>query len=142
VPSATDPPSPVVESAETDLRRLAVRRWALGISAAWLVPLVVLAAVIGYLGLVFVGFVAEGLGGETTMSSVLTVVGVPALALVLGAAVGLSAAAAAAWGAHVMTPRRRAPAWLLGLAAATLGGVAGAGTFWETLSTASLILSD
>ncbi|MGN6302391.1 MAG: hypothetical protein ACTHN8_15020 [Angustibacter sp.] len=98
---------------------------------------------IAYIGLVFVGFLAEGLdGGEMSTSAVLTVVGIPALSLLLATVAGLGTAAATARGAHLVTALRSVPAWLLGLAAATLGGVAGVGAFWGTLNTATLFLSD
>ncbi|KQX66803.1 hypothetical protein ASD06_05650 [Angustibacter sp. Root456] len=111
-------------------------------SAVWLVPLTLVAVAIGYFGLVFVGFVGEGLGGGMPTRDVLMVLCTPALALGLAAALGLGTARTTSRLAYRVVRLRALPPWLLGLAGAVVGGAAGVAVFRLFLSAGTQLMAD
>jgi hypothetical protein len=112
----------------------------MGLSALWLLPLTLFAGVIGYLGLVFVGFVGEGLGVGTSHRDVASALGVPCAALMLAAAGGLGTARLTSRTASRVAPARLPP-WALGLAAAAVGGALGLAAFRIALSAAAHLMA-
>ena len=115
-------------------RRQAVLRWALGASWGWLVPLAVLAAAAAYISLMFTNFTAEALNGQVTAWITLLAVGLPALALLLGAVAGFLTASVAARGLLRLGLLERGHPWALGLGAALLGGLVAVAVFWASMA--------
>ena len=115
-------------------RVTSVVRWAVGVSWVWLVPLTGAAVVAAYLSLLLVGLAAEGLGGRETPSAIVLAVGLPALALLLAAALGLGTAfVTARWMGRLNALARLRP-WSIGVVAAALGGAAGIILFWAAMT--------
>lgn len=123
-------------------RHRAVMRSAMTVSWLWLVPLAGVAAVAGYLSLLFMAFRAEGLGGETTTWDSLLAVGTPALAFLLAAAAGLGTAWAFARWTGRMTPLARVYPWLLGAMIAILAALVAATAFYTAMSGADRLSSN
>ncbi|TQM63795.1 hypothetical protein [Humibacillus xanthopallidus] len=115
-------------------RTKAVARWAVGVSWVWVVPLAGAAVVVAYLSLLFVGLAAEALGGQQTPWAITLALGLPALGLLLAAAVGLGIAfVAARWMSRLKALAPLRP-WLIGTSAAALGGAAAISLFWAAMT--------
>lgn len=115
-------------------RTKAVARWAVGVSWVWVVPLGGAAVVVAYLSLLFVGLAAEALGGQQTPWAITLALGLPALGLLLAAAVGWGTASVAArWMSRLKVLAPLHP-WLIGTSAAALGGAAAISLFWAAMT--------
>lgn len=106
-------------------------RWSMTVNGIWLVAL---AGVSGYLSLIFVDFVSEGLGREMSAKVYLIALGLPALAFLLAAAAGLGAAwMLARWTSHA-APLARVHPWLLGVSTSVFGALVAATTFYGAIN--------
>ncbi|WP_076262008.1 hypothetical protein [Intrasporangium flavum] len=124
------------ESGQEDSRdrTKAVAHWAVKVSWVWVVPLGGATVVVAYLSLLFLGLATEALGGRQTPWAITLAVGLPALGLLLAAAVGLGTALAAArWMSRLKALAPLRP-WLIGTGAAALGGAAAVSVFWATMT--------